>query len=336
MEQALRIGKDFTIKWNIFRRTEEGRIAYDLEGKNLVLRLQNAIETVDVQGFAVTGNTIEWVFRGKDQKYVGRYTLILVENQDKNGMVTIDKVGAFILVAHTHQETDNDREDIVIETLELSSESVLLPVAEGGSGPVDQELNESSKNAIANKAVTAALKDKVDNVEGKQLSTEDFTSLLKAKLEGLSNYDDSAIKNAINSLTTQINTLVSGDASVAIESFNEIMAFLNGIEDSESLDSIIASIEQQIAGKQNTIDDLDAIRSGAAKGATALQEVPAGYVTTAGLQTEINLLNKQIAGVSSAIPTKTSQLNNDSEFATQDYVNQQVRASIITALNTEV
>lgn len=417
MEQALRIGKDFTVKWNIFRRTEGGRIAYDLEGKNLVLRLQNAIETVDVQGFAVTGNTIEWVFRGKDQKYVGRYTLILVENQDENGMVTIDKVGAFILVAHTHQETDNDREDVVIETLELSSESVLLPVGEGGSGPVDQELNassenaianktvtqaftevvkalrekqdaitdlnairegakkgataiqkvktingqsiegegnieikggneidvevdtelsEESSNAIANKTVTAALKNKVDKVDGKQLSTEDFTSLLKAKLDGLSNYDDTSIRNAINSLTTQINTLVSGDASVAIESFNEIIAFLNGIEDSESLDSIIASIEQQIAGKQNMIYDLADIREGAALGKTALQSVPAGYVTTTDLQTEISLVEKQIAGVASAIPTKTSQLNNDSGFTTEEYVNTQVRTAIISALNTEV
>lgn len=116
------------------------------------------------------------------------------------------------------------------------------------------------------------LLNKVDYVAGKQLSTEDFTSALKAKLEGLSNYDDTSIQNAVNSLTTQINTLVSGDASAAIESFNEIIAFLNGVEDSESLDSIIASIEQQIANKQDKIEDLDTIRSGAALGATALQE----------------------------------------------------------------
>jgi chromosome segregation ATPase len=72
-------------------------------------------------------------------------------------------------------------------------------------------------------------------------------------LEGLSNYDDTSIQNAVNSLTTQIDTLVSGDASVAIESFNEIIAFLNGVEDSENLDSIIAAIEQQIAAKQDKL-----------------------------------------------------------------------------------
>jgi hypothetical protein len=69
-------------------------------------------------------------------------------------------------------------------------------------------------------------------------------------LEGLSNYDDTKVESALSSLQTQFNTLVSGNASDAINSFNEIIAFLNNIEDSESLDSIIASVEQQIAGKQ--------------------------------------------------------------------------------------
>lgn len=137
---------------------------------------------------------------------------------------------------------------------------------------VDTELSEESSNAIANKTVTAALKNKVEKVDGKQLSTEDFTSALKAKLEGLSNYDDTTLANAISGLETRLNTLVSGDASTAIESFNEIMAFLDGIKDSQNLSSVIAAIEQQIAGKQNTIDDLADIRAGAAKGATALQE----------------------------------------------------------------
>lgn len=102
-------------------------------------------------------------------------------------------------------------------------------------------------------ATTTALNNKVDKVDGKQLSTEDFTSILKNKLEGLSNYDDTTINNAISSLQSQINTLVSGNASTAIESFNEIIAFLNGVTDSQSLDSIIASIEQQIAGKMDNV-----------------------------------------------------------------------------------
>lgn len=46
------------------------------------------------------------------------------------------------------------------------------------------------------------LNGKVDKVEGKQLSTEDFTTILKQKLEGLSNYDDTSIEQAVQSLQT--------------------------------------------------------------------------------------------------------------------------------------
>lgn len=132
---------------------------------------------------------------------------------------------------------------------------------------------------ISNLATKTELSGKVDKVAGKQLSTEDFTSALKTKLDGLSNYDDTAIQEAVSGLQTQLNTLVSGDASTAIESFNEIIAFLDGLEDTEDLASIIASIEQQIASKYTKPSggipktDLDsAVQTSLEKADTALQE----------------------------------------------------------------
>lgn len=112
---------------------------------------------------------------------------------------------------------------------------------------------------------------KVDKVDGKQLSTEDFTTLLKQKLDNLHNYDDTEVQQAVSKLRTDLDTLVSGDTTTAIKTFNEIIAFLEGVSDTENLEGIIASIEQQIAGKQDKINDLETIRSGASKGATALQ-----------------------------------------------------------------
>lgn len=90
---------------------------------------------------------------------------------------------------------------------------------------------------------------KVDKVEGKGLSTEDFTTALKDKLNSLSNYNDTAINNAINALQQSLNTLLNGNPNDAINSFNEIIAFLDGVKDNQDLSGIIASIEQQIAGK---------------------------------------------------------------------------------------
>jgi hypothetical protein len=120
----------------------------------------------------------------------------------------------------------------------------------------------------------------------------------------------------------EFNAVLNADASNAIESFNEITAFLAGVTDTESLEGIVASIEQQIAAKQDKltsgtsiktinnqsilgsgninvvvdtsnlatkaevnakqdkIDDLATIRSGAAKGATALQSYTEKYTGT--------------------------------------------------------
>lgn len=44
---------------------------------------------------------------------------------------------------------------------------------------------------------------KVDKVNGKQLSTEDYTTPEKQKLAGLSNYDDSALRKYVESLEEQ-------------------------------------------------------------------------------------------------------------------------------------
>ena len=127
--------------------------------------------------------------------------------------------------------------------------------------------------------VLSWLSEKVDKVAGKQLTTEDFTTALKEKLESLSNYDDANIKASIQSLQSRLNTLVDGDATSAIDTFNEIIAFLASFEDTERLSSIIASIEQQIVDKQDKINDIDSIREGAAKGATAIQSIPEEYAT---------------------------------------------------------
>lgn len=128
-----------------------------------------------------------------------------------------------------------------------------LEVEYATKGYVDSKIEEVKEGQVdidlSDYAKKTDLQGKVDKVTGKQLSTEDFTTSLKNKLNGLSNYDDSAINSAVSKLRTDFDTLVSGDTSSAIETFNEIISFLNGVSDTESLEGIIAGIEQQIAGK---------------------------------------------------------------------------------------
>lgn len=400
MKNKVRIGKDFTIRWAVV--TSEGE-PYAINADAAILRIYSPYGAKDAIGFIVSGNIIEWVFKGKDQKHLGDYTIELVENNGQDGMVSVDFVEAFTLVAHTNEESLNDEGAVEIQTIELTSQIALVSAGGGyyddteiregiadlqqKDNAIEQELTElsaevgkkqnaitdlnairegaskgatalqsipseyvtetelanknfattSSLNSKADKSSLAAvatsgsyndlsgkptipaavtesvvsgwgftkntgtitgitmngvskgtsgvvnlgkvitehqdISGKVDKVSGKQLSTEDFTSVLKAKLEGLSNYDDTTLANAISGLETRLNTLVSGDVSTAIESFNEIMAFLDGVKDTQDLQGIIAAIEQQIASKQDKINDLETIRSGAAKGATSIQKV---------------------------------------------------------------
>lgn len=128
--------------------------------------------------------------------------------------------------------------------------------AGGGGGGVAVEVDPIF-SASAAAGITAndiaGWNNKVDKVNGKQLSTEDFTAAMKQKLEGLSNYDDTELSEAVETLRGDFDELVSGDTTTAIKTFNEVIAFLDGIQDSQDLSSIIASIEQQIAGKMDNV-----------------------------------------------------------------------------------
>jgi hypothetical protein len=140
---------------------------------------------------------------------------------------------------------------------------------------------------------------KVDKVEGKGLSTEDFTTALKDKLESLSNFDSSEIEKSISDIQSEIDTLVSGDASKAIESFNEIIAFLEGIEDSEDLSSIIASIEQSIAKKADASSLSKVAKSGDYNDLKNKPTIPSldGYATENYVQEQIGDINDVLVSI---------------------------------------
>lgn len=129
--KKIRIGKDFVIRWSIFRKLQNGRERYILSGKDVSVFIRTPYESIEVKDFIVYDNVVEWTFRGKDQRYTGKYTIELVENLERDGMVSVDKVNAFFLVAHTKDESDNDNGDVVIEDIALESEAELLPITGG-------------------------------------------------------------------------------------------------------------------------------------------------------------------------------------------------------------
>lgn len=91
-----------------------------------------------------------------------------------------------------------------------------------------------------------ALAGYVQIVNGKQLSTEDFTTSFKNKLIGLENYNDAAVVASIATVNQRIDTLLGGSASSAIDTFHEIEAFLTGITDVQTLTGLLADLKTEI------------------------------------------------------------------------------------------
>lgn len=84
-------------------------------------------------------------------------------------------------------------------------DALLDKIKDDNVGSIDSSLSTTSENPVKNKVITEELNKKVDKVEGKQLSTEDFTSKLKGKLDGLSNYDDTNLKGELEVLKGKVD-----------------------------------------------------------------------------------------------------------------------------------
>ena len=138
MERAIRICKDFNVRWSIRKVVDGERQPYELAGKELVLQYRTPYGTLhEAKEWKVEGNIIVWTFRGKDQKELGSHGLILTENAGKDGMVTVDTCRAFKLVAHSCEETEGSGSDIVIEDVVLESEVAFAALRgpQGERGP---------------------------------------------------------------------------------------------------------------------------------------------------------------------------------------------------------
>jgi cell division protein FtsB len=192
MERSIRIGKDFNVRWSIRKVVDGERQPYELAGKELVLQYRTPYGLKEATEWKVVGNTIVWTFRGKEQKALGSYELILTENGGKDGMVTVDTCRAFKLVAHSCEETEGSGSDIVIEDVVLESEVAFAPIViEGGGGSYDdteikKDIADLQAKDAEQSAKLAELSEKVATLEAqvKELMEKaDTTAILgKAKL----------------------------------------------------------------------------------------------------------------------------------------------------------
>ena len=101
--EKIRLGNDIEMRWSIFTRDGDNRVPYDLEGRALTLSVVNRKGESEIEFFA-EGNIVTGVFRGRDQKILGKHGVILRENNGEDGMRTVDACDAFELVACSCEE----------------------------------------------------------------------------------------------------------------------------------------------------------------------------------------------------------------------------------------
>lgn len=100
----IRIGKDISIRWSVFALENGEKRPYQLLPEDCRLTLVTPYGKTEAEGAMFEGNTVTWVFRGKDQKHLGTYSLELVQRGGQDGMVTLDTCDAFTLVARSCEE----------------------------------------------------------------------------------------------------------------------------------------------------------------------------------------------------------------------------------------
>lgn len=142
----------------------------------------------------------------------------------------------------------------------------------------------------------SAINDKVDKVDGKVLSTNDYTDEDKFKLESLSNYDDTELRNEIPTKTSELEN-DSGFITAEDVPEGSILYQTTG----QNTDG--AMTQKAVSDELNNKADKTEIPS-------SLSQLnnDTGFITVDDIPPASN------------IPTKTSELENDSGFITADDV----------------
>lgn len=187
MERSIRIGKDFNVRWSINKVVDGERQPYELAGKELVLRYRTPYGLKEATEWKTEGNTIVWTFRGREQKSLGSYELILTENGGKDGMVTVDTCRAFKLVAHSCEETDGSGGDIVIEDVVLESEVAFAALRgpQGERGPEGPQGPQGPQGERGPQGEQGPAGPSYNDTEIKAKLTE-----LSEEIEGLGKYEE--------------------------------------------------------------------------------------------------------------------------------------------------
>ena len=272
--KRIRQGNKINFRYNVYRLVGKQKEPEDLTGLKITAVLRNKLYGNVVKlSYKVEGNVITAQIPGIPYLKTGVYNFCLSYQKDGNDF-TVD-TDVFQIVDSSAKAGGEDAcPSIETETVELSG-SVEFGLI-GGSG-IEQiqsdweETNPASKAFIRRKPVLSkvATSGSYADLTGTPVIptvTNDFTDDEKTKLAGLSNYDDTPIRTAlqdeinratgeesdlrkaIQKVALDFSTFLSSDpdADNIINRWQEVTAFLNGITEDKTLSGMLLEMKNQI------------------------------------------------------------------------------------------
>lgn len=272
--EAIRIGNDINIEWTIFR---DGK-PESLDGKNISVFMTNGYKKMAVKDLHFRDNVIRFTYLGKDQDYNGVYTLTLIENKGKEGMYTVDACDAFRLIPRSCSVGgDTGCGSVKVTTIKLTGD---ISVPAVGTGDYESMTNKPRINGVelvGDKSLEELgipiLPDNIVTDADYTHTDNNLTDALLEKLDGLSNYDDTALREALTSeisrakevegdldtairkVASDLSTFITGDpdADNVINRWQEVVEFLSGMTEDKDMAGVLLDLKKQILAEVTSI-----------------------------------------------------------------------------------
>lgn len=249
----IRIGKELHISWSILTQGENR----PLEGRDLRLYLQDTNRRRRSLEFTTDANTLLVVISANTLTRIGRYALILTENEGKEGQTAVDSNPAFTLVETTREEDTNttDAPNLEVATINLATGNLTLRM-------VIQELFDGKDGGdMKTGDIIPVLRDgelhRVSAKIGTDLSAQ--VEELTAKVEENAAKIEGAISDASKAITAAQNaqdaaTSASENAGQALGLANEAKtaaaaAHAKNAEQDTRMDKFESRLDPDIAGR---------------------------------------------------------------------------------------
>lgn len=275
------IGVTRTFYWTI----TTGGVEVDLDGRDLRLVIIAAKGGEQVMEFTTDANVLSFVWQGMAQTRIDKYSVVLWENYGEDSQRRVD-IHNFVELVPWCAEQSGEYPDLTEETIELGTSDF----TDQSGAPV------VVVDSLDSHSTTAALSANMGR-ELNETKQGNITAIAPAYL-----HNDTlrlrmlAVGNDVMGFVgTQVYPEVTEQSGK-----DAIMPSIKAIED-----HIVTPLQTAINGKQDTIQDIDDIRSGAAAGATAYQLPANGIPATdmaSGVQSDLALAASAYQKPSGGIP----------------------------------